>query len=92
MKHFHPSRYWAGLFNRVGNAPRVWQRMTRGALPDAVKRFGPAKTIDLLSRVGIAPRVSFREFRPAWTRGAMPTRLNNLETLHGVRRCPCDLT
>ncbi|KAA1261204.1 hypothetical protein LF1_37500 [Rubripirellula obstinata] len=25
-------------------------------------------------------------FRTAWTRGAMPTRLNNLETLHSVAR------
>ncbi|KAA1259796.1 hypothetical protein LF1_23330 [Rubripirellula obstinata] len=32
----------------------------------------------------LAAWASPRAFRPAWTRGAMPTRLNSLETLHGV--------
>ncbi|KAA1262350.1 hypothetical protein LF1_49140 [Rubripirellula obstinata] len=37
--------------------------------------------VSSFNRVGIAPRVVL-----ARTRGAMPTRLNNLETLHGVGR------
>ncbi|KAA1260615.1 hypothetical protein LF1_31550 [Rubripirellula obstinata] len=37
------------------------------------------KRVRSFSRVGIAPRVW-----ASTTRGAMPTRLNNLETLHGV--------
>ncbi|KAA1262476.1 hypothetical protein LF1_50410 [Rubripirellula obstinata] len=56
----------------MGNTQRreeFWSRKTR---------VGP------FNRVGNAPRVSFRVFRFAWTRGAMPTRLNDLEPLLGV--------
>ncbi|KAA1261533.1 hypothetical protein LF1_40830 [Rubripirellula obstinata] len=51
-----------------------------GSPPSAVKSFGPGKHV----LVRLAAWASPRAFRPAWTRGAMPTRLNDLETLHGV--------
>ncbi|KAA1262210.1 hypothetical protein LF1_47720 [Rubripirellula obstinata] len=48
------------------------------------EEFWSRKTrVSSFNRVGIAPRV-----RASTTRGAMPTRLNDLETLHGVGNRP----
>ncbi|KAA1260966.1 hypothetical protein LF1_35080 [Rubripirellula obstinata] len=52
---------------------------------NAVKSFGPGKRgLVRLAALGIAPRVVLAPTTRATARGAMPTRLNNLETLHGV--------
>ncbi|KAA1261912.1 hypothetical protein LF1_44730 [Rubripirellula obstinata] len=68
-------------------APRVSPRVD--ARGDAQRReeFWFRKTrVSSFNRVGIAPRVVL-----ARTRGAMPTRLNSSETLHGAGRCPTRL-
>ncbi|KAA1262159.1 hypothetical protein LF1_47210 [Rubripirellula obstinata] len=67
----------------AGILPRFSRDFHR-AIANAVKSFGPGKH----GLVRLAAWASPRALRPAWTRGAMPTRLNDLETLHGVGRLP----